>query len=371
MKVAIVHDWLDKYSGAEKVLECLVELYPESHLFSVVDHLEENQRGFIKNKPVQTTFIQQLPFSKNHFRKYLPLMPIAIEQLDLTSYDLILSSSHAVAKSVLTHPNQIHICYIHTPMRYLWDMQLEYFKFHNVSGISGFLIKRALHKMRVWDQISANRPDFYIANSNFVQQRVEKYYSKTSTVIFPPVNEDFSTFLEAKKENYYITISRLVPYKNIDLLIRSFKRSNRLLKILGSGPEYSRLNQLIGDSKNIELVGYQDDKSLRSLLGSAKAFVYAAKEDFGISMAEAQIAGVPVIAYGFGGAIDIVLPNQTGYLFEELSENSVEEALEKFERIGIDFSYSEISVYAIEKFSKKRFLKEIAEFIDKKIELST
>lgn len=334
MKTAIVCDWLTVYGGAEKVIGQLIDCYPDADVFAVVDFVPHDQRGFLRGKPVRTTFIQNMPFAKKHYRQYLPLMPLAIEQLDLSSYDLVISSSHAVAKGVLTGPNQVHISYVHSPIRYAWDLQHQYLK---ETGLDkkwrGWLARYFLHKIRIWDLRSAAGVDHFIANSQFIAKRIAKTYRRDAVVIYPPVNVDqFQP--GTNKSDFYLTASRLVPYKRVDLIVEAFQAMpDKQLIVIGDGPEMAKIKKKAGS--NVTLLGYQSDNVLRDHLQKAKAFIFAAEEDFGIAPVEAQACGTPVIAYGKGGALETVRglnhAAPTGIFFDEQSIPAVKLAVQAFE----------------------------------------
>jgi glycosyltransferase involved in cell wall biosynthesis len=335
MKVAIVHDWLVTYAGAERVLEQIVGLYPDADLFSVVDFLPAQQRHCIKHKKVTTTFIQNLPFSRKYYRHFLPLMPLAIEQLDLSSYDLVISSSHAVAKGVLTGPDQLHVCLCYSPIRYAWDLQHQYLKETGLNhGVKGLMAKSLLHYIRMWDYRTANGVDEFIAISAFVGRRIRKVYGRESTVIYPPVDVERFTLHEAK-EDYYITASRLVPYKRVDLIVEAFAQMpDKKLVVIGDGPEMAKIRSLAG--KNVEILGQQPFEVLLAHLQRAKAFVFAVEEDFGIAPLEAQACGTPVIAYGKGGVLETIrgleTERPTGVFFGQQEVQAVVAAIAQFER---------------------------------------
>ena len=362
MRVAIIHDWFDTPGGAENVIEKLLEIYPEADLFSLVDFFSEpNREKYLKGKSVKTSFIQKLPFARNKFRNYLPFFPLAIEQFNLDGYDLVISSSHAVAKGVLTGPGQIHICYQYSPIRYAWDMYHTYFKEHNITGIKALVLRKVLHKIRMWDVISSNRVDHFIAISTLIEDRIQKYYRRDSNIIFPPVNTD--TFIcYSKKEEFYFTAARLVPYKKVRLIVEAFNENGRPLKVAGSGEQYEEIKQMAKD--NIEILGYCNDHEMIDYMQKSKAFVYAAFEDFGIVPVEAMACGTPVIAYGKGGITDTVKDGQTGVLFENQTIESLNDAIIKFETISFD--PKEISEHA-KYFSSKRFQKEFKVFVDEKV----
>jgi glycosyltransferase involved in cell wall biosynthesis len=358
MKVAIVCDWLVTYAGAERVLEQILELYPEADLFAVVDFIKPEERGFIKNKPVTTTFIQNLPKAKTKYRSYLPFMPIAIEQLDVSAYDLVISSSHCVAKGVLTGPNQMHISYVHSPIRYAWDLQHQYLRESRLDhGLKGKAAKAILHYMRMWDVRTSNGVDYFIANSQFIAKRIWKCYRRKAEVIYPPVDIDSFAFCNTK-EGYYMTASRMVPYKKIDIIVQAFTQMpDKKLIVIGTGPDFDKIKAKAGP--NVQMMGYQPNEVLREKMQKAKAFVFAAEEDFGIVPVEAQACGTPVIAYGKGGALETIKDLNkekcpTGLFFYEQSAASIVEAIKKFEGNIGKFDYAWCRSNA-ENFSKKIF----------------
>ncbi len=367
MKVAIVHDWLTVYAGAERVLEQILQLYPDADLFSLVDFLPETQRGFIRDKPVHTSFIQKLPLARAHYRKYLCLMPLAIEQFDLAGYDLVISSSYAVAKGVITGPDQLHISYVHSPMRYAWDLQHQYLRETGLDkGIRGWPAKWLLHKMRLWDARTANGVDYFIANSNFIAKRIWKVYRREASVIYPPV--DTTRFaLHEQKEDFYLTASRLVPYKKIDLIVEAFNKiPDKKLVVVGDGPDYKKIRIKAG--QNISLPGYQGQDHLKQFMQRAKAFIFAAEEDFGITPLEAQACGTPVIAYAKGGALETIRglddENPTGVFFKEQNAAAIVNAIEEFEQGRSPISAERCRENAL-RFGQERFRHEIKTFMDK------
>ncbi|HEY1608823.1 MAG TPA: glycosyltransferase family 4 protein, partial [Paraburkholderia sp.] len=332
-RVAIVHDWLVTYAGAERVLEQIIACFPDADLFAVVDFVED--RAFLRGKKVTTSFIQRLPLARNKYRAWLPLMPIAIEQLDLSGYDVVISSSHAVAKGVLTGPDQFHLSYVHSPIRYAWDLQHQYLKeSHLTSGVKSVIARMILHYIRNWDVRTANSVDQFVANSAFIARRIHKVYQREAAVVFPPVDIDAFS-LETNKEDFYLTASRLVPYKKIDLIVEAFARTpHRKLVVIGDGPDMHKVRAKA--APNVEVMGYQPFAVLQEKMQRAKAFVFAAEEDFGISVVEAQACGTPVIAYGKGGALETVRDfaqrQPTGLFFDEQSTDAIIAAVAAFER---------------------------------------
>jgi glycosyltransferase involved in cell wall biosynthesis len=334
MKIAIVCDWLVAVGGAEKVLKHLLLCFPEADLFAVIDFVDQDKRDFLLNKPISTTFIQHLPFAKTRYRNYLPLMPLAISRLDLSAYDLILSSSHAVAKGVKTAPHQTHISYVHTPMRYAWDLQDQYLQEANLNkGIKGHVVRYLLKRLREWDLKTAKNVQHFIANSNYIAARIQNCYQRDSEVIYPPVETSDIT-PASEKQDYYLTASRLVPYKRVDLIVDSFNRMpDKKLVVIGAGPEFEKIKAIAGD--NITLLGEQPRPVLVKHMQEAKAFIFAAEEDFGITPVEAQAAGTPIIAFGKGGALETVIghdsPHPTGLFFPDQTQESLINAVKTFE----------------------------------------
>ncbi|MBC9797461.1 glycosyltransferase [Sinomicrobium weinanense] len=361
MKKGLVHDWYYINGGAEKVIHSFNNIWDDFSHYALVDFLNEKDRQeILHGKRAHTSFIQNLPTAKSNHRKFLQLFPYAIEQFDLRSYDLILSSSSSVAKGVLTHQDQLHICYCHSPVRYAWDLYHQYLEEAGlVKGLKGVYAKYVLHKLRNWDVLSSNRVDHFIANSQYIAQRIKKTYSRESTVIYPPVNTGLFG-LELKKNDYYFTASRMVPYKKVELIVRAFNdMPDKKLIVAGDGPDYKKITQLA--KANIELVGFISDKELKTYMQNAKAFVYAAEEDFGIVPVEAQACGTPVIGYGRGGLKETVIHEKTGLLFPEQTLTSIKDAVQYFERLKFD--YEGIHEHAL-KFSKERFEKEIKDFVE-------
>ena len=333
MKIAIIHDWLVTNAGAEKVLRSIVNLYPDADIFSLVDFLTNEERETILDgKKVHASFIQKLPYAKKHFRNYLALFPKAIESFDLSAYDLIISSSWAVAKGVKKGSDTRHVCYCHTPVRYAWDLYDEYTS--SLKQPKRSLVQKTLKYIRKWDLATLDRVDYFIANSEFVKERIERIYKREATVIYPPVDIDKFT-LNEEKEDFYLTASRLVPYKKTKLIVEAFNlMPDKRLKIIGSGDELDTIRKIAGS--NIDILGYQSDETLVSAMQRAKGFVYAAIEDFGIIPIEAMACGTPVIALNEGGTKETVTDKVTGIHFDVQTKESIVLAVEKFENIAFN-----------------------------------
>ena len=372
MKKALVHDWYTVYGGAERCVESFTNIWNDFDHFSLVDNLsDENRKIILKGKSTTNSFIQKMPFGKSKYRSYLPLFPLAIEQFDFTDYDLVLSSSSSVAKGVLTRPNQLHISYVYSPVRYAWDLYHQYLNESNLeTGIRGFLAKYFLHRLRLWDFATANRPDYYIAISEYVAKRIKKIYNKEAIVIYPPV--DTKSFTISKTtEDYYITCSRMVPYKRIDLIVEAFSKTDKKLIVIGDGPEFKKIKEL--KKENVELLGFLEKNKVLDLIKKSKAFIFAAEEDFGIAPIEAQAAGVPVIAFGKGGILEtvngqfpneyVLIENITGVFFENQNSESLLAAVDFFEKNIQIFDKNMIRQNA-QKFSIERFEKEFKQTID-------
>lgn len=368
MKIAIIADWLTTYAGSERVLEQIIASYPRADVFAVVDFVPEESRGFLQGKQPTTTFIQKLPAARKYARHYLPLMPLAVEQLDLSGYDLILSSSHAVAKGVIVGPDQLHISYVHSPIRYAWDLQHQYLK---ESGLDkraiGWLARWFLHKVRLWDVRTQYGVDEFLANSRFIARRIHRVYGREATVIYPPVDVDAFSLREAK-DDFYLTASRMVPYKRMDLIVEAFAAMpDKQLVVIGNGPDFEKIRAKA--TPNIRLMGYQPFSVLRDHMQRAKAFVFAAEEDFGITPVEAQACGTPVIAFGKGGALETLrglatvgsLP--TGVFFSEQSVASIVDAVQRFESSQAQFVPAAIRQHA-EQFSVVNFRDRYTRFVD-------
>lgn len=366
--IALMHEWFTTLAGSEKVVEQFAGMYPKADLFCVYADPEfVKKTEFLQSRNLKTTFIQNFPGANKRFRSYLPFMPLAVEQLDFSPYDLVISSNHAVAKGILTGPDQLHISYVHSPIRYAWDLQHQYLRESGLeTGLKGWLAKLVLHKMRMWDTRTANGVDHFIANSHFIARRIKKVYGRTADVIYPPVDVDaFSTC--SNKENFYLTASRLVPYKKMDLIVEAFSTMpDKRLIVIGDGIDFEKIKAKAG--KNVEMLGYQPFSVLKDTMQRAKAFVFAAEEDFGITPVEAQACGTPVIAFGKGGVLEIVRstgPEPTGIFFEEQKIASVCAAIEEFERRQDEFQPDACRKNA-ERFSVARFNSEFSTYVDRK-----
>lgn len=366
MKLALIHDWIIDIGGAEKCLENINSIYPSSDIHTLIFKEESLVPLGIDKSKVKSSFLQKLPKIHDHYRNYLPLFPLAIEQFDLSNYDVVISSSHAVAKGVLTNSNQLHICYCYTPMRYAWDLYHQYLREAGLTkGLKGRIAQAVLHYVRMWDYTTANRVNYFIAISNVVAKRIKKIYGKDSVVIYPPVDID-KFELCSKKEDFYLTVSRMVPYKKIDLIADAFsKLPDKKLVVIGDGPEFNKVKAIA--KKNVELLGYQPFEVLKEYMQKAKAFVFAAEEDFGIAPIEAQACGTPVIAYGCGGAVETVAENKTGLFFKEQTSGCLINSINEFEKNIELFNCEEIRKNA-GRFSKERFKSEFKQFIESKLE---
>ncbi|WP_414548736.1 glycosyltransferase [Anabaena sp. CCY 0017] len=368
LKYALVHEWLtpEATGGSELVVQEILN-HIEANLYALIDFESSNSDSYLYKRQIGTTFLQHLPYARNGVQKYLPLLPLAIEQLDLRQYDVILSSSHAVAKGILTTPDQLHICYCHTPMRYAWDLTFDYLRESNLGqGLAGWVTRYLLHRLRQWDVLSANRVDYFIANSQHTARRIWRCYRREATVIYPPVNVDNLPFLP-EKADFYLTVSRLVSYKQVSLIVKAFNQLQLPLVIIGTGSEMPKIREIA--NSNIQILGWQPDDVVKKYMARAKAFVYAACEDFGIALVEAQACGTPVIAYGAGGALETVrdlrsyMDTATGIFFKTQTEAAVMEAVEKFEIYQNSFNPEYMRSHASQ-FSSQVFAERYLKFID-------
>lgn len=367
MKVAIVQEWLVTVGGSDKVVKAILDVFPDADIYTLVAKKEVCDELGIPWEKVHTSFIQKMPLGTKKHRAYLPLFPFAIEQFDLRGYDVVISSSHCVAKGVLTKADQLHICYCHSPIRYCWDMYNEYLEeSHLDKGIKSWLVRLMLHPIRQFDAIAGSRVDYYISNSDYVGQRIRKTYRRKATTIHP--NIDISNFeLCNDKQEYYLASSRLVAYKKIDTIIEAFNQMpDKKLVVIGGGPNLEAYRKLAKD--NVIVMGYQPFDVLKDKMQHAKAFVFAADEDFGMIPIEAQSCGTPVIAYGHGGSLETVNGGKTGLFFYEQTPEAIVEAVNKFEAMGSKtFAPADCRQWA-EGFSEERFKRKIKEFVEEKYE---
>jgi glycosyltransferase involved in cell wall biosynthesis len=364
-RVAIVHDWLDTWGGAELALAELLALYPDADVFALVDFMSPADRARLGKRTIRTSFIQRLPFARTAFRRYLSLFPRAIERFDVSGYDLVLSSSHAVAKGVRTTAAQLHICYCYTPMRYAWDLRKQYLKQVGLEhGIKGALVRRSLDRLREWDRAASARVDHFVAISHTIAQRIRRCYDRDSAVIFPPVAVTNAS-TSATRGDVYVTVSRLVPYKCIDRIAAAFRLlPDRQLVVIGDGPEMARVKAASGS--NVTLLGRASDDERNRWLATARAFVFAAEEDFGIAPLEAQAYGMPVIAYGRGGALETIrgldAPEPTGVFFSEQTPEAIAAAIREYEANAARITADACRANAA-RFSVARFRAEFSAFV--------
>jgi glycosyltransferase involved in cell wall biosynthesis len=363
-RVALVHDWLTTYVGGERVLEQMIELFPASDVFSSIDVLPPHERAFLRGKQPITTFAQRVPGIGKHYRKWLPLLMLAIEQLDVSDADLVLSSSSSIAKGVITGPDQLHIAYVHSPMRYAWDLQHQYLREAGLErGLKSLLARWLLHRARMWDVRTANGVDHFVANSRYIARRIWKTYRREATVIYPPVDVRGFAPVETK-EAFYLTASRLVPYKKVPTIVEAFRAlPEKRLVVVGDGTDMARVKALAGT--NVEVLGYQPTDVLRDLMQRAKAFVFAAEEDFGITPVEAQACGTPVIAFGRGGALETIrsgADQPTGSFFDAQTPVAIAAAVQDFERRQHEYTAAACHRNA-QRFSAEFFSERYARFV--------
>jgi glycosyltransferase involved in cell wall biosynthesis len=335
-KIAILHDWLEKKAGAESVLEQILKIYPQADLFTLVDFMKPEDRAFLKGRNIKTSFIQLLPYAKRSFRIYFPLFPIAVTFFNLKKYDLVISSSHSFVKNILKqNSSQIHICYCYTPIRYCYDMKKDYIKDYSANLFVKIALKVVLNFIALWDRKMTKGVDYFISISRHIQKRIQNTYKKNSTIIYPSINfEKFST-KTYKKEDYFVAASRFVPYKKIDLIIKTFNQlKDKKLIIIGDGEKYLEY-KLLAKSKNIKFVGWVSENEKIKIFSKAKALIYPAFEDFGIVPVEAQACGTPVIAFGKGGVKDTVIHSgnhKTGIFFNRQSVRAIKKSIIYFEK---------------------------------------
>jgi glycosyltransferase involved in cell wall biosynthesis len=334
LRVALVHDWLTGQRGGEKVLEALAELFPRAPIFTLF-HFPGSQSASIEERDIRTSFLQKMPFLRGRYRSYLPLFPLAVEQFDLQDFDLVVSSSHCVAKGAIPSAEALHVAYIHSPVRYAWNQYFAYFGPGKTGPFGRWLVPPILHRLRVWDVTSSARVDWFIANSRAVARRVEKYYRRAAEVIHPPVDTDFFTLPPSEPDRTsFLIVSALVPYKLIDRAVVAFRRGTRRLRIVGDGPDYRALRKMAGP--NVDFLGPVSGADLRALYQDAAALLLPGEEDFGIAPLEAQACGTPVVAFGRGGALETVIPGETGLLYDLPTPDALAAALDKFETLSFN-----------------------------------
>jgi len=362
MKIAIVHDWLVTKGGAENTLSQMLAVFPQADLFCLLDFIPESERGFLLNKTSTTSFLQKLPRAKEKYRSYLPLMPFAAERLDLSGYDVVLSSSHAAAKGVKVSAEQLHLCYCYTPFRYAWDLREQYLKEAGLDkGVKGLAARALMAWLRRWDADNSKRVHHFATLSEYVRERIKNAYGRDAEVIYPPVDTGSFTLCE-QKEDFYVTVSRLVPYKKVDLIVRAFAgMPDKKLVVIGDGPDREKVRAAAGP--NTTFLGHAGAEVVAGHLRKAKAFVFAAEEDFGIAPLEAQACGTPVIAYGRGGARETIQEGVSGLFFREQTEASLAEAVKNFEKAF--FSPSDCRANSL-RFSEEIFRSKLKAFVERK-----
>ena len=358
MKVALIHDHLAQDGGAEKVLRVLADIYPEAPIYTLL-YEPANVAKYFKHRSINTSIIQRMPGGIRFYKWFMPFMPVAVEFFNMTHFDLVISDTSSFAKGVITPTHTPHICYCHTPTRYLWSDTHSYIEELRFNKYLKKLIALSLNNIRVWDKAAADRVDYFIANSHFIAKRIKKYYRRDSVVIYPPVEVDQFT-VQAVKEDYYLAGGRLVPYKRFDLVIESFKKSGMKLKIFGDGPDFDRLVKMVGAAANIEFLGRVSEKDKVKLYAGAKGFINPQEEDFGITMVEALASGTPVLAFRAGGAPEIVVEGETGFLFSEQEVASLDEAIASNEKAS---PKAEVCRQRAELFSSQIFREKMAEYV--------
>lgn len=361
MRVALVHEWLVTPGGSEAVVQALMAPFPQAPIYTLLHDARRFADTPFASRSIHTSFLQRLPWSLRKHRLYLPLMPLAVEQFDLRAFDLVISSNHAVAKGVLTHSEQLHLSYVHTPMRYAWDLHHAYLEEHGLRrGLRSAAARAILHYLRLWDLAAANRVNHFIANSRYIARRIAKVYRRRATVIHPPVEVD--AFAPARqREDFYLTVGRLVGYKRVPMIAEAFARMGRPLVIIGDGPEAAAVRKHLGT--HTRWLGECSREQVADHMARCRAFVFAADEDFGIAPVEAQAAGAPVIAFGRGGVTETVVDGQTGLFYEQQTPASLMDAVERFERCRGQFSSDQIAQHA-RQFSRERFDRQMSQLVD-------
>jgi len=364
LKVALVHDFLVNYGGAERVLEVLSEMFPEAPIYTLLYDKEKTRRRF-KDKVVYTSFLQKFPkWMKRNPKWLLPFLPIAPETFDLREFDLVISSSGAWSKGIVTRLNTIHISYLHSPMRFAWDMNEEYLNQVQSSKfkVQSFFARIFLNYIRVWDKLAADRPDYLLANSKYTQKRIGKYYGRESEVIYPPVISEQGTMNKDQEKNYFLIVSRLSKYKKIKEVVEAFNKLELPLIVIGEGKERKNLEKIAG--KNVQILGWKSDEEIEKYYSQARAFVFAGVDDFGMAPVEAMSYGVPVLAIREGGILEIVEEGKTGEFFDAATPEVIADCVRRFREKEKTYDKQEI-IKSVERFSKERFIREFRECLDK------
>ena len=359
-KIALVFDWMTIPGGAERVNLLLHKMFPEAPIFTSIFN-PKKVKGFEKAS-ITTSFVQHLPFAKKKHQLYLGMMPYAYELFDLSKFDIVISSSHACAKGIITKPETLHLCYCHSPMRYAWDNWQSYIREYKMNPILKKLGKKRMHKIRIWDRLSADRVDYFIANSGTTKKRIEKYYNRQSSVIYPMINSSKYKVAD-KTKGYFLAVGRLTPYKKFDLIIDTFNKTGLPLKIVGTGISENDLKKQANE--NIEFLGFVDDKELQKLYSECEALIFPQIEDFGITPLEAMASGRPVIALGKGGALDTIEENKTGIFFKKQKVKHLKDAIEKYQKNKKNFNSKEIVSHA-KQFDEKEFQKKLMDYLGEK-----
>ena len=358
-RVAIVHDWLVTYAGADRVVDCMHHVFPDAPIYTLV-YDKDHMPAWFRDYEIHTTYIQKIPFATKIYRSLLPLMPKAFEALDLSEYDMVISSSSSCSKGVITRPDAVHICYCHTPIRYVWDFYYTYRS--NANALVRAVMPGQMHKLRQWDKCAADRVDYFVANSHYIAKRIKKYYRRDSDVIYPCVHINEDPFVP--REDFYLVVGRFTWYKRIDLAVAACTKLNRPLVVIGSGGEGEHLKAIAGPTVRF-LGGGLSDEEVRGYYLRAKAFLFPGEEDFGITPVEAQSAGTPVLAYGKGGVCETVLDGKTGLFFDEQTVDSLADCIQRFEAQGVSCSAQEIRAHS-RRFSEQRFEAELRAYCDRR-----
>lgn len=364
MKVAIVHDWLVTYAGADRVVDQLHQLFPNAPIYTLVYDKAKMPKQF-ESYDIRTTYVQKIPFATKLYKSMLTLMPRAFEQLDLSEYDLVISSCSSCSKGVITRSDAVHICYCHTPIRYVWDFYYTYLQ--NAGWLKRRLMPGMIHRVRIWDRLAADRVDHFVANSRYIAKRIEKYYRRDAQVIYPGVHIN-EYDIQEQPEDYYLMVGRMTYYKRCDIAVQACTALNKRLIVVGRGDEEKKLRAMAGAS--VSFTGALSDEEIKKLYLGAKAFLFPGEEDFGITPVEAQSAGCPVLAFGRGGATETVLDGQTGLMFEQQTVEAMQACIQRFEEKGVSFTRQQIREHS-KKFSEERFRDEIWAFCQRKVDEST